>query len=285
MGLESVAKRRVRAAHSSSSPKGGLTTKRPEPSIRCPSRAGEADLVAKAVREGGGKGGQHRAMRAARQDRIPQDQDADVPLAVDRSHLAGDRVVIGLHLIAWVDQHQPPARGGRGQGKGKLESVLLVDMGAPVGGGGAQVSDLLRMQLGQVDRVRLTQAKRRDQGGTGVSVRAKRGARLIQPDPVGVVLGKQRLGQTDARRRLTRLDRRFGGKVIDPAPGVGLDIAERLFLAGQVVQHPGQHRVLVDIGQVPGVVEVLIGQHGAQTYPALARLKSGNQLDPPVLWG
>jgi hypothetical protein len=40
--------------------------------------------------------------------------------------------------------------------------------------------------------------------------------------------------------------------------------------------------MFLDVREVPGVIEVLIGKHGAD-YPALARLESCNQLDPVAL--
>ena len=50
-------------------------------------------------------------------------------------------------------------------------------------------------------------------------------------------------------------------QVIQPPARMRLDIAQRLFLAREVVEHPGQHRVLVDIRRVPRMVMMLIAEH------------------------
>ena len=59
-----------------------------------------------------------------------------------------------------------------------------------------------------------------------------------------------------------RRPRLFGGQVVQSATGVGFDVAERFVLLRQVVEHPRQYRMFLDISEVPGVVDVLIGQHG-----------------------
>ena len=59
-----------------------------------------------------------------------------------------------------------------------------------------------------------------------------------------------------------RFGRFGGGQVVDAAPRMGFDIGQRLVLAGHVIQRIGQKCVLLDIGKVPGMEEVLVGQHG-----------------------
>ncbi len=92
------------------------------------------------------------------------------------------------------------------------------------------------------------------------------GARLVQPLAIGVVGRKPARRKRDSARRLAGLPRLGRAQVIKPAPGVGFDIGQRLVLLHKIGQHPGECGMLVHIGQVPGMIQVLIGQHG----PALS---------------
>ena len=70
--------------------------------------------------------------------------------------------------------------------------------------------------------------------------------------------------QRNPRRSLAGLQRLWSGKIIQPAPGMGLDITQRFVLACEVIQHPRQKRVFVDVGQIASMVKVLVGQHGCE---------------------
>jgi hypothetical protein len=68
---------------------------------------------------------------------------------------------------------------------------------------------------------------------------------------------------------------------------VGFNIAERFVLLGQIGQHPRQKRVLVHVGEITGVVGVLVGQHlspglsherRSPTAPARGSQRSGRSL-------
>jgi hypothetical protein len=58
---------------------------------------------------------------------------------------------------------------------------------------------------------------------------------------------------------------RLGGlgavQIVKPTPGMGFDIRQRLVLLRQIVQRPCQQRVLLDIGQISGGIDMLIRQH------------------------
>ena len=71
----------------------------------------------------------------------------------------------------------------------------------------------------------------------------------------------QEANRQDALRRLAGLLRLDPGQPVKAPAGMGLDIGKRLVLPGHVVKHPGQKRVLLDIGQIPGMEGVLIGKH------------------------
>ena len=43
-------------------------------------------------------------------------------------------------------------------------------------------------------------------------------------------------------------------QIVQGAPGMGFDIADWFLFLGQILQHPDQQAVLVDIGHVPGVI-------------------------------
>jgi hypothetical protein len=81
---------------------------------------------------------------------------------------------------------------------------------------------------------------------------------------------KRRLDPRNAQGGLACLGGLGAAQIVQPTPGMGFDIGERFVLARQVVQHPAQQRVLLDIGQVPGVIAVLIGKHrlALVVYPA-----------------
>ena len=89
-----------------------------------------------------------------------------------------------------------------------------------------------------------------------------RRAGLGQAAAKRVIGGKARLKPRHALRRLAGFQRRGIIQIIEPAPGVGLDIAEGLILLAQIGQHPGQGRVLVDIRRIARVIMVLIAEHG-----------------------
>jgi hypothetical protein len=76
-----------------------------------------------------------------------------------------------------------------------------------------------------------------------------------------MIRGQPRLKQADARRRLAGLERGRVTQIIEPAPGMGLDIGKRLVLGGQIAQHPREHGVFVDIGGIARVIMVLIAEH------------------------
>ena len=89
---------------------------------------------------------------------------------------------------------------------------------------------------------------------------------LAYPVVAGLVesqtVGRVSANPPDPRRRLSGLQRLRGREVVHPPPRMGFDIAHRFRFIGQPCQHPRQERVFVNIRRVPGVVEVLIGQHG-----------------------
>jgi hypothetical protein len=82
---------------------------------------------------------------------------------------------------------------------------------------------------------------------------------MVGPEPVA--------DPPDPLRRLARLQRLGAAEVIERTARMGLDVAQGLGLDGQVVQRQRQKRVLVDIGEVPGVIGVLVGEH-APSCPA-----------------
>ncbi len=51
-------------------------------------------------------------------------------------------------------------------------------------------------------------------------------------------------------------------EVVEGAGGVGFQVGEGAGFRGQAGQEFGQHDVLVQVGGVPGVVGVLVGEHG-----------------------
>ena len=72
-------------------------------------------------------------------------------------------------------------------------------------------------------------------------------------------LGQRMAGKPrDARAKLTCALRRVILQIVDADPGMGIDDAERLVLALQIVDEPCQHRVLDDVGEVAGVEGVAV---------------------------
>ena len=55
---------------------------------------------------------------------------------------------------------------------------------------------------------------------------------------------------------------------------MGFDVADRFVLAGEIVQHPRQQGVFVDVGQISGVVDVLVAEHG-RLWPGGDRTRNG----------
>ena len=217
--------------------------------------------MAKRVGELRGQCRQHRPMRTALQDGIPQGQNAHIPFARDLAQGLGDGQVVVLHLIGGIDQQQPPARGGRGQRQRHLKSVAFLDVCAEIAEIGLQGRVFLRVQFGQMDRVGFAQTQGRDHRRAGIGARSKHGAAFGQPLDVRVIGGKPTFGEIDARLRLAGFQRLVRSQIIKPPPGMGFDIAERFVLLGQVLQHPRQKCVLLHIGQISGVIDVLIGKH------------------------
>ncbi len=72
---------------------------------------------------------------------------------------------------------------------------------------------------------------------------------------------KSRLQPPNALRRLAGFQRRRIAQIIEPPPGMGLDIAERLVLLREIVKHPRQACVLVNIRRIARVIMVLITEH------------------------
>ena len=103
-------------------------------------------------------------------------------------------------------------------------------------------------------------------------------------------------------RSLSGLEGLRGVKPVQAPSRVRLDIRERFVLLRQIVQNPRQKRMLVDVGQVPGVIDVLVGQHStgvagllragkqrcgrfneAASGPASVELESGMEFDAIIL--
>ncbi|KIC10934.1 hypothetical protein RA19_09385 [Leisingera sp. ANG-M1] len=87
--------------------------------------------------------------------------------------------------------------------------------------------------------------------------------RLVQR----VAFGQQLPGEDpgDALFCFTGLDRLGCVQLIKAAARMGLDIAERLVLAGKIRKHPRKQRMLLNVSQISGVINVLIGKHGASS--------------------
>ncbi len=130
------------------------------------------------------------------------------------------------------------------------------------------------VEVGEVQRVAGAQQRVGDQGRAGVGHRAVGGPHRGQRVHIGVIRREPACDARaqDAGRRLAGLDRLGGVKAVEPAPRVGFDVAERLWLVRQPPEHPGQKRVLPDVGQVPGMIGVLVGKHGA---PPMSRALTG----------
>jgi hypothetical protein len=73
--------------------------------------------------------------------------------------------------------------------------------------------------------------------------------------------GEPRLGDGDACCGLAGFQRLIAAQIIETPARVGLDIAQRFVFLDEVIQHDGQQRVLLDIGEVSGVEQVLIAEH------------------------
>ena len=159
--------------------------------------------------------------------------------------------------------------------KAALYRRAEVDAGEAVGGHRLhQGGVFLRVQLGEVHHVAGAQRKRGDQRRAGVGGRAVQGAGLREAAGIGVIGGKPapRLGPQDAAGGLAGLARLGGVERIEAAPGVGFEVAERLVLARQVIEHHRQQRVLVHVGEVSGMVKVLVGKHGVSRCCAASEL-------------
>ena len=81
---------------------------------------------------------------------------------------------------------------------------------------------------------------------------------IVKRAGVGVVLGEPVLMGEDAICGLTGLCGLGGGEVVETSPGVGFDVGEGFVFLNQIVERPRQQRVLVNIGQIPGVEGVLV---------------------------
>ena len=142
---------------------------------------------------------------------------------------------------------------------------------------GAEIGDqgavFLWVQFGQMDRVTVAQGQRGNQRRAGIGHGAKTGPHLGQAAAIGVIRGEAGLDVRDAGSCLAGFYRLIRAKVVKPAPGMGFDIAERFVLLRQVVQHPGQKRVFLDIGKIARVVKMLIGQHRISLTPKPAGRK------------
>ena len=139
--------------------------------------------------------------------------------------------------------------------------------------------ELGRVQLGQMRAVARPQQRPRHQRRAGIGVRPMRRPDRLKRRAQRVAVGQPALGQRagDPGRGLARASRLGGAEVIEATPGVGLEVAQRLGFLGHPRQRHGQQRVLVHVGQVSGVIGVLIGQHGIGGNPH-GRRRKGSEM-------
>ena len=130
------------------------------------------------------------------------------------------------------------------------------------------------VKLGQMDRVDVTQGQGGDKGRSGIGIRPEPRPHLGQTAAIGVVGWKSPFDPRDPRRRLAGFHRLVRGQVVKRPPRMGFDIGQRLVLAGQIIQRDRQKRVLLNVCQISGVIDVLVGQHWA----ALAVPRRGGQV-------
>ena len=124
----------------------------------------------------------------------------------------------------------------------------------------AQRRVFLRVQLGKVETVALAQKMRRNHWRAGIGGCPVGGPGLGNRLCQRMILRQQSVIQkaADACLGLSRLDRLRRVQLIEPAPRVGLQIAERLILLGEIGQHPRQQRVFLNVRQISGVIDMLI---------------------------
>ena len=83
---------------------------------------------------------------------------------------------------------------------------------------------------------------------------------MIWPEPA------KTFDEFDPLSGFAGLDGLRRAKIIEAAPRMGFNIAERFVLGGQIGQYPGKKRVLVHVCEIPGMVGVLVGQHLSGTF-------------------
>ena len=83
-------------------------------------------------------------------------------------------------------------------------------------------------------------------------------AAIVKGAGVGMVLGEPVLMGEDACGGFAGLCGLGGGEFVETSSGVGFNIGEGFIFLDQIVERPRQQRVLVNIGQIPGVEGVLI---------------------------
>ena len=225
-------------------------------------RGREAHLVTKCGGMGGGKAVGHRALRVAGEERVPEHDDAHVPFAVKPPDQVWQGAVVVLDLIAWVDEAEAAARCGRGQSERNVEPVALVDSGmGPVRERAAECCMFGRVKFGEMQPVRGAQGECCDQRRAGIGVRTVKCARAGEYEREGMG-GGQAVAQRAGGSSLAGAQGLGGGKVVEAAPGMAFEVGERLVLLREIGERGGEGGMLVQVGEVSGVIEVLLGKHG-----------------------
>ena len=79
---------------------------------------------------------------------------------------------------------------------------------------------------------------------------------------IGVIRCKPVRNAGNSRCRLSGFDRLGGVQLVQAATRMGFQIGQRFVFGHQIGQHPGQQGMLVNIGQIPGMIDMLVRQHG-----------------------
>ena len=81
---------------------------------------------------------------------------------------------------------------------------------------------------------------------------------LRQPLPVRVIRAKPLFQNRNPAFRLARFLGFGAGQIIKTTARMGFDIGKRLVLLGKVIEHVAQQSVLLHIGQISGVIDMLV---------------------------
>jgi len=117
------------------------------------------------------------------------------------------------------------------------------------------------VKFGKMHRVTIPQGQGRKKRRARIGRLSIADANFRKAARIGMIRREPFPEPDDSTGRLASLQRLLGIEAIETPAGMGLNVAQRFVLLNQIVEHRTQQGMLVDVGQIPGMVGVLIRKH------------------------